>query len=77
MGAGHQALTMLSLIGISSKIRGIVDSAPFKQGKFTPATHLPIYSPEVLNKFQIKAVIVMVGPYSQEVIKILKIHFKK
>jgi len=76
-GAGHQALAILSLTGISSKIRGVVDSAPFKQGKFTPVSHLPIYSPEVLNKFQIKAVIVMVGPYSSEVVKILKTCYKK
>jgi len=76
-GAGHQALAILSLTKISTKIAGIIDSATFKQGKFTPVTHLPIYPPEVLKEFGIKAVIVMTGSYSDEVVEILKKNFKE
>ncbi|MEI7614569.1 MAG: class I SAM-dependent methyltransferase, partial [Betaproteobacteria bacterium] len=44
-GAGHQALATIALTGIGSSIKYVVDSAPFKQGKLTPATHIPIVPP--------------------------------
>ena len=48
-GAGHQALALIALLGLAERIAYVVDSAPFKQGKFTPATHVPIVSPETLD----------------------------
>ncbi|MCM8817357.1 MAG: class I SAM-dependent methyltransferase, partial [Candidatus Omnitrophica bacterium] len=41
-GAGHQALAILSFLKMLNKIKYVIDSAPFKQGRFTPVTHLPI-----------------------------------
>ena len=70
-GAGHQALAVLALSGISSSIRYVVDSAPFKQGKLTPATHLPVVSPESLKSDPVEAVIVMAASYSDEVVEII------
>ena len=70
-GAGHQALAILSLSGIASSICYVVDSAPFKQGKFTPATHRPVVPPETLKSDQVDALIVMVGGYSDEVAAIV------
>jgi len=75
-GAGHQALVILSLTNIANKIYGVIDSAPFKQGKYTPVTHLFIYPPDVLYKLRVKAVIVMAGSYSEEVVQILQKNFK-
>ncbi|HDD43848.1 MAG TPA: methyltransferase domain-containing protein [Candidatus Desulfofervidus auxilii] len=75
-GAGHQALAILSLTNIANKIYGVIDSAPFKQGKYTPVTHLLIYPPDVLYKLPVKAVIVMAGSYSEEVVQILRKNFK-
>ena len=75
-GAGHQALAILSLTNIANKIYGVIDSAPFKQGKYTPVTHLLIYPPDVLYKLPVKAVIVMAGSYSEEVVQILQKNFK-
>lgn len=66
-GAGHQALAVLALSGISGKLRYVVDSAPFKQGRFTPATHLPIVAPERLETDPVDAVVVMAAAYSDEV----------
>jgi hypothetical protein len=54
-----------------------VDSAVFKQGKYTPATHIPIVSPETLNSDPVDAVIVMAASYSDEVAMILRRHFSK
>ena len=70
-GAGHQALAILSLAGIADTICYVVDSAPFKQGKFTPVTHIPIMAPAELEKEPVDAVIVMAGGYSREVADIL------
>ncbi len=75
-GAGHQALVILSLTGIANKIYGVIDSALFKQGKYTPVTNLFIYPPEILKEKLIKAVIVMAGSYSEEVVQILQKNFK-
>ncbi len=74
-GAGHQALAVISLADISQKIAFVVDSAPFKQGKFTPASHLPIVAPEHLNTNPMEAVIVMAASYSDEVARNIKRQF--
>lgn len=74
-GAGHQALAMIALTGIAPGIRYVVDSAPFKQGKFTPATHLPIVAPEQLRTDPVEAIIVMAASYSDEVAGILRRDF--
>ena len=70
-GAGHQALTVLSLASMQDRIRYVVDSAPFKQGKFTPATHLPIYHPDMLREDPVDGIIVMAASYSDEVVGII------
>jgi len=70
-GAGHQSLAVMSLADLGEKVRYVIDSASFKQNKFTPATHLPIVEPERLNKDPVEAVIVMAASYSDEVAKIV------
>lgn len=73
-GAGHRTLALLTLgkVGVND-IEYIIDSAKFKQGKFTPITHLEIVSPEYLKKNKVDLVIVMVpGLYPSEVLKTLK-----
>lgn len=71
-GAGHQALALLALADLGKRIRYVVDSAPFKQGRFTPATHLPIVPPSTLASDPVEAVIVMAASYSDEVARILR-----
>jgi SAM-dependent methyltransferase len=66
-GAGHQALAVIALAGLGESIRYVVDSAVFKQGKYTPATHLRIVSPDSLDSDPVDAVIVMAAGYSDEV----------
>lgn len=75
-GAGHQALTLISLAKISKKILFVVDSATFKQNKFTPASHIPIVAPSKIHSSDIEAVIVMAASYSNEVVKILRKDYK-
>ena len=66
-GAGHQALAIIALTNIKNDIKYIVDDATFKQGKHSPATHIPIVSPSNLVSDPVKAVIVMAASYSDEV----------
>lgn len=76
-GASHQALAILSLLNLSNKIEYVIDSAVFKQGKFTPVTHIPIVTPEKLNSDPVDAIIVMAAGYSDEVAKIIRQKFSK
>lgn len=66
-GAGHQALTMLAMAGGAERLAYVVDSAPFKQGRYTPVTHRPIVAPDRLREDPVDALIVAAGSYSEEV----------
>ena len=71
-GAGHRTLALLSIAKIS-EISFIVDSADFKQGKYSPVMHSKIVSPEVLEKSDVDIIIVMVpGLYPDEVVKTIR-----
>lgn len=74
-GAGHQAFAIMSLMDLSGKISYVIDSAIWKQGKYTPVTHIPIVAPDTLRANPVNAIIVMAGSYSEEVIKIIKKNF--
>lgn len=74
-GAGHQALAVISLASLSDKIKYVVDSASFKQGKYTPATHIPIVNSDELILNPVEAVIIMAASYSDEVARIIRQNF--
>lgn len=71
-GAGHQALAIIAMANLQNKIKYVIDSAPFKQGKFTPATHLPIVAPDHIDENPPEAIIVIAAAYSDEVAKIIR-----
>jgi 2-polyprenyl-3-methyl-5-hydroxy-6-metoxy-1,4-benzoquinol methylase len=75
-GAGHQALAIISMMNLADKIRYVIDSATFKQGKYTPATHIPIVSPKTLDTDPVEAIIVMAASYSDEVARTIKEKYK-
>ena len=71
-GAGHRTLALLSIARIT-EIAFIVDSADFKQGKYSPVMHSKIVSPDVLAESDVDIVIVMVpGLYPDEVVKTIR-----
>jgi len=76
-GAGHQAFAVISLADLADKVKYVVDSARFKQGKYTPATHIPIVSPDVLDSDPVDAIIVMAASYSDEVASIIRQKFER
>lgn len=74
-GAGHQAFAIMSLADLGGKVAYVVDSASFKQGKYTPATHIPIVAPNTLQTDPVNAIIVMAGSYSDEIAKTIREQF--
>ena len=74
-GAGHQAFAILAWAGLSDKIRFVIDSAPFKQGKFIPAGNAEIVPPDVLKTTPLKAILIMAGSYSEEIAHIIRTQY--
>lgn len=66
-GAGHQSLAILNMSNLKDKISHVIDSAEFKQGKYTPGSHLYIKNPDSLKLDKLSAVIIMAAAYSDEV----------
>jgi len=71
-GAGHRTLALLALSNLKD-IEYIVDSAKFKQGKYSPVIHTKIVSPQTLKESKVDLLIVMLpGIYPDEVIRSVK-----
>ena len=59
-GAPGKGNTLLNHCGIRSDLLSYtVDRSPFKQGKFLPGTHIPIYAPEYLAETKPDYVLVL------------------
>ena len=75
-GAGHQAIANMAILEIRDYISYVIDSAPFKQNKYTPVSHIPIVSPDILDGGEIKTVLIMAGSYSDEISSIIRKKYK-
>jgi SAM-dependent methyltransferase len=71
-GAGHQGFTIASTLELSGKVSYIIDSAPFKQGKFAPASHIRIVSPDYFFDHPVDAIIIIAPGYTDEIAKIIR-----
>ena len=69
-GASMHATTLLSQIK-SEKIKYVVDSAAYKQGKFMPINHYPIVPPTELKSDPVDCVIVIAPRFSNEIVDAL------
>ncbi len=67
--AGHFAFTVLSTTGIFADIEYVIDNAGFKQGCFTPASHVPIVAPEHYFKHKVNTILVLAPFYSDEIVR--------
>lgn len=77
-GASHQGFTLSStLLSSTHSIQYIIDSAKFKQGKFAPASHIPIVSLEYAKKHPADIIIIVAPGYSEEIAKIIIKEFCK
>lgn len=66
-GASHQGFTLAATTSLGKKAEYIIDSAPFKQGKFAPASHLPIVAPSYFEEHPVDAVIITAPGYTDEI----------
>lgn len=70
--AGHFAFTVLSTAKIGEKITYIIDNAPFKQGHFAPASHVPIFGVEHFKKEPVEEIIILGPMYVDEIVQEIK-----
>lgn len=76
-GASHQGFTLASTAQLDRKVEYIIDSAPFKQGKYAPASHIPILSPAEAKERPVDAIIIMAPGYTDEIADIIRKEFGK
>jgi 2-polyprenyl-3-methyl-5-hydroxy-6-metoxy-1,4-benzoquinol methylase len=72
-GAGHRALALMALAKLN-KIDSVIDSAPFKQGRFTPILKKQIIGPDdFFSNEDCDCILVMLpGSFSEQVKSYLK-----
>ena len=66
-GASHQGFTLCAVAGLGDKVSCIIDSAPFKQGKIAPASHIPIVSPADAAKDPADIILIIAPGYTEEI----------
>ena len=71
-GASHQGFTLLSNIALERYVSYVIDSAPFKQGKLTAGSHLPIVSPAQAAADPVDTVLIVAPGYTEEIASILR-----
>jgi len=70
--AGHRALALMAIAKLE-QIKYVIDSATFKQGKFTPILHKKIISPEEFISTNCDLLIIMLpGNYAEQVIRFVE-----
>lgn len=68
-GASAKSATLLNYYGFGAEMLDYVaDRSTFKQGKFTPGTHLPILSPETLLEQQPDYVLLLTWNFADEIL---------
>jgi hypothetical protein len=74
-GASHQGFTIAATLELSDKIAYIIDSAAFKQGKFAPASHIPIVAPDYFFEYPVDAIIIIAPGYTDEIAKTIRLKY--
>lgn len=74
-GASHQGFTLAATTDLGEKVRYIIDSAPFKQGRYAPASHIPIVAPEHFETDPVDAILIVAPGYTEEIAGIIKQKF--
>ena len=71
-GASHQGFTMISTTGVGKQIEYIIDSAPFKQGRFAPASHVPIVAPDYFKVHPVDNILIIAPGYTDEIARTIR-----
>ena len=77
-GAPAKSSTMINSIGLNNKdIDLIIEDSPLKQGLFTPGSHIPITSPDILKTETPDYLMIFAWNYSDEIIKKVEDKYQK
>jgi len=69
-GAPAKSSTIINSIGLNNKhIELIIEDSPLKQGLFTPGSHIPITSPDILLEKKPDYLMIFAWNYADEIIK--------
>lgn len=69
-GAAAKGNTLLNYYHIGPElIEFIADLSPMKQNKFTPGTHIPVYSPERIYKTKPDYILILAWNFADEIMK--------
>ncbi|MCI6888513.1 MAG: class I SAM-dependent methyltransferase [Lachnospiraceae bacterium] len=74
-GASHQGFTLAATTGLGGQVPYIIDSAPFKQGRFAPASHIPIVKPDHFLEDPVDAILIVAPGYTDEIAGIIRQRF--
>ena len=66
-GAGHQGFTLAFTTDMLGKVKYIIDSARFKQGRFAPASHVPIVAPDHFFLDPVDEILIVAPGYTDEI----------
>src|SRR6185295_8588168 len=69
-GASAKGATLMNYFGLGrGTLDFVVDRSTFKQGRYTPGTHLPIYSPDKLVREMPDYVLLLTWNFGDEILE--------
>lgn len=71
-GAGHQGFTLAATTDLGAWVSYIIDSAPFKQGRFAPASHIPIVAPDHYFEEPVETILIVAPGYTEEIFRVIR-----
>lgn len=74
-GASHQGFTLAATTPLGRQASYIIDSAPFKQGRFAPSSHLEIVPPEHFFEEPVDVILIVAPGYSDEIAGVIRNRF--
>ena len=74
-GASHQGFTLAAPTKLGGRVEYIIDSAPFKQGRFSPASHIPIVAPDYAVAHPVDEILIVAPGYTDEIAGIIRERF--
>lgn len=74
-GASHQTFTLAATTELNGKVSYIIDSADFKQGKYSPVSHLLIASSDYFFENPVDEILIVAPGYTDEIAGIIKEKF--
>ena len=74
-GACHQGFTLAATTKLGGRVEYLIDSAPFNQGRFSPASHIPIVAPDYAVAHPVDEILIVAPGYTDEIAGIIRERF--